>query len=126
MAFDIIYQLRTKKFWWLDTILYFVLTILIATIIVYFIFDIKISFQEKKLQDLEADIATTGIPQQKELEKKVFEYQKKINDFVILLNSHKTPSNLFSFIEQFTLPNVWFADFNLDTNTPTLKLVGET
>ncbi len=125
MAFDIIYQLRTKKFWWLDTILYFTLTILIATVITYFIFNIKISFQEKKLQDLEKDIATTGIPQQKELERKVFEYQKKINDFSILLADHKIPSNLFNFIEESTLPNVWFSLFGLSTEESQLRLAGE-
>jgi len=125
MAFDIIYQLRTKKFWWLDTILYFTLTILIATVITYFIFNIKISFQEKKIQDLEGNIATTGIPQQKELERKVFEYQKKINDFSTLLAAHKIPSNLFKLIEESTLPNVWLSLFILNTKGPQLRLTGE-
>ncbi len=125
MAFDIIYQLRTKKFWWLDTILYFTLTILIATVITYFIFNVKTSFQEQKIQDLKEDIATTGIPQQKELERKVFEYQKKINDFSILFAAHKIPSNLFRFIEESTLPNVWLSLFILNTKGSQLKLVGE-
>ncbi len=126
MSFDIIYQLKTKKFWWLDTILYFTLTILIATVIIYFIFYIKIPFQEEKLQDLEKDLATTGLPQQKELERKVFEYQKKINDFSTLLGAHKISSNVFKFIEQSTFPNVWFSSFSLTLKESQVKLAGET
>lgn len=125
MAFDIIYQLRTKKFWWLDTILYFALAMLIATVIVYFIFSIKISLQEKKIQELKEDIATTGIPQQKELEVKVFEYQKKINDFSVLFTDHKIPSNILHFIEESAFPNAWFSLFSLNVQEDQIKLSGE-
>jgi len=125
MAFDIIYQLRTKKFWWLDTILYFALAILIATVAVYFIFDIKTSLQEKKIQKLKENIATTGIPQQKELEANLFEYQKKIDDFSILLADHKTPSNLLNFIEDSVFPSTWFSLLGLNVQENQIKLSGE-
>ncbi len=125
MVFDLIYQLRTKKFWWLDTILYFTLALLVATVICYFIFNIKISFQGERLEELKDAILTTGTPQQKTLETEVFKYQKKINDFSILLAAHKTSSSFFNFIEQSTFPKVWFSEVSLDTNEPKVRLVGE-
>ena len=38
MDFSVIFQLRTKKFWWMDVIFYFVIYLLIATVLCYFIF----------------------------------------------------------------------------------------
>jgi hypothetical protein len=125
MNFSIIYQLRTKKFWWLDVIFYFVISLLIATIICYFIFSIKIYFQNKKIKDLEAAMATIGTEQQKVYEEKIFDFQKKINDFAILLGEHKISSNVFSFIEQYTLSNVWFNKFNMNEEGLEVNLSGE-
>jgi len=41
MDFSTIFQLRTKKFWWMDVIFYFVISLLIATALCYVIFLIK-------------------------------------------------------------------------------------
>lgn len=123
--FGIIYQLKTKKFWWLDIILYFATALLLATIICFVIFIAKISFQEKKLKDLDNNIAQTGTAGQKELEKKVFEYQKKIDKFAVILADHKTLTNILNLFEQMVLPNVWFNNFLLTTQTAKLQISGE-
>lgn len=125
MDFGIIYQLKTKKFWWLDTIFYFVVALLLATVICFFIFTIKISFQDKKLKELESGIASVGTAQQKETEKEVFEYQKKINDFAILLAEHKIPTNILKFFEKMTLPNVWFNNFIISAQGARIQISGE-
>ncbi|MBU4274223.1 hypothetical protein KKE19_00185 [Patescibacteria group bacterium] len=127
MDFGIIYQLKTKKFWWLDVIFYFTVALLLATIICFVIFSIKISFQEKKLEDLQNTITTsTGTAQQKEEEKKVFEYQKKIDDFAAILAVHKAPTNILKFFEETTLPNVWFNNFSMNAQTAGIRINGET
>ena len=41
MDFSVIFQLRTKKFWWMDVIFYFVISALVATVLCYLIFLIK-------------------------------------------------------------------------------------
>ncbi len=126
LNFDFLYGLKTGKTWWLDVLLYFVLSLLVALIISYILFGLKISFQKDHLQELEQDITKTGTRQQKEVEKKVFLYQKKLNDFVGIFEEHKVPSNLFALIEDSTLPNVWFTSFILSTSNNTLNLRGET
>jgi hypothetical protein len=125
MDFGIIYQLRTKKFWWIDTIFYFVVALLLATIICYLIFTTKISFQEKRLKDLENSMANVGTAQQKELESKVLDYQKKIDNFAILLQNHKIPTNIPDFLEKTTLPNVWFYTFLITAKISGIQLSGE-
>lgn len=126
MAFNIVYQLKTKKFWWTDIVFYFAIIILLAIVIVYSIFSIKVIFQTGKIQSIEEDIAKTGTPEQKETERKVFEYQKKINNFSTLLAAHKISSNVFRFIEQSTFSNVWFSSFSLNPKEFQIKLAGET
>lgn len=126
MDFGIIYQLKTKKFWWLDAIFYFVAAFLLATIICFAIFALKISSQEKKLGEVQNQITTsTGTAQQKEEEKQVFEYQRKIDDFAVIMALHKTPTNIMKLFERTTLPNVWFNSFSLNSQAAEIKITGE-
>jgi len=126
MDFDLIYKLKIGKFWWLDVILYFVLALLVSLVVCFFLLMIKASSQEEYLADIKQAITETGTPQQKELENKVLEYQKKIGDFAVLLKSHKIPSYMFDFIEENTLPSVWFFEFKADIGESLLTLTGET
>lgn len=125
MDFSIIYQLRTKKFWWMDVIFYFVLSLLIATILCYLVFVIKIAMQNKEIKEQEAALETVGTDQQKEYEGEVLLYQKKIADFVELFRNHEFASNVFGFVEQQTRPNVWFERFDLDQKSAAVRLSGE-
>lgn len=125
MDFGIIYQLKTKKYWWLDTILYAVLSLLLATVICYGIFILKISLQEKTLKDIEDKMSRTGTAEQKELEEKVFNYQKKINNFAVLLTNHKIPTNIFKTMERDTLPNVWISSFSTNAEMSQMMITGE-
>lgn len=125
MDFSIIYQLRTKKFWWMDVIFYFVLSLLIAAIFCYLVFVIKIAMQNKEIKDEVSALETVGTDQQKEYEGEVLLYQKKIADFVELFRNHEFASRVFGFIEQQTRPNVWFKRFNMDRKGGAVKLSGE-
>lgn len=125
MDFSIIYQLRTKKFWWLDVIFYFVISLLIATAFCYIIFSIKISMQNKQINDLKAAIETVGTEQQLAYEKEVITYQKKINDFAEVFQNHGFSSNVFVFMEAQTRPNVWFQNFSMDQKGAKINLSGE-
>lgn len=126
MDFGIIRQLKIKKFWWLDTILYFVVTLLVATIFCFLIFTVKISVEKKNMAQLDAKIANTGTSQQKQLEEEVFEYQDKIDNFATLLNAHKIPTKIFDAIKGFMLPNVWFNNFAMDAKSSIIQVIGET
>jgi len=125
MDFSIIYQLRTKKFWWLDVVFYFVISLLVATLFCYLIFSIKISMQQSQIRAIEVSMETVGTDQQKVYEKEVLSYQKKFNDFANLFKNHEFTSNVFAFVEEHTRPTVWFQRFNLNQKEAQVVLSGE-
>ncbi len=125
MDFSIFYQLRTKKIWWVDVVFYFVISLLISTVFCYLIFTLKIYLQKKEVKNLDAAIETVGTDIQKDHEKIVFNYQKKINDYGFLVTDHKFISNVFSFLEKDTLPNVWFSKFSATAKQNQINLSGE-
>lgn len=125
MDFSIFYQLRTKKIWWVDVVFYFVISLLVSTVLCYLIFILKIYLQQEELKNLDQAILTVGTDAQKEQEKTVFNYQKKINDYAQLIATHKFASNIFSFLEKETLPNVWFSKFGTVVLQNQVDLSGE-
>jgi len=126
MDLDFIYKLKEEKFWWINVVFYLAISLLISTGVLFGLFILKNSLQETKLQEIKSKIDQTGTKQQKELENEVFAQQEKINNFTVLFKEHKIPSNLFNYFENSTLPDVWFADFAIDTNSYEVKLRGQT
>jgi len=104
--------------------LFFVLALLISFVLSYFILVMKVSSQEQTLLTLEERIEEMGTERQRELEDRVFDYQERINIFSFLLENHKIPSNMLNLLEGYTLPNVWFEGFNLDSEESTVELKG--
>ena len=66
-----------------------------------------------------------GTYQQKKQEREVVAYQKKINDFAALFQNHQFASQVFYFMQQETMPNVWFKSFNMDRENAIVNLPGE-
>ncbi|MEI7424788.1 MAG: DUF5018 domain-containing protein, partial [Candidatus Staskawiczbacteria bacterium] len=66
-----------------------------------------------------------GTIQQKEEEKEVGMYQKKVNDFSNLLKNHEFTSNVFAFLESQTIPNVWYKQFSLNLKNREVQISGE-
>jgi len=87
MDLSAIFQLRTKKFWWMDVIFYLVISLLIAAVLCYVIFLTKNNLQRKALVQEVAAMQTVGTQTQKAQEKSVISYQKKIVDFTNLLKN---------------------------------------
>ena len=125
MDFSAIFQIRTKRFWWMDVIFYFAVSLLMAAIFCYLIFWVKNGFQREDIKKEIAALETVGTSQQKEEEKTVINYQKKISDFTDLLNNHEFASNAFAFMEAETMPNIWFKQFALDEKNAGVQLSGE-
>lgn len=125
MDFRIIFQIRDKKFWWMDVIFYFVISLLIATVLCYLMFLIKNNIQRADIKKEIAALETVGTDQQKEQEKEVINYQKKIIDFTDLFSNHEFASNVFAFMQKQTMPNIWFKQFVLDRKNSKVQLSGE-
>jgi len=125
MDFSVIFQLRTKRFWWMDVIFYFVISLLVATVLSYGIFLIKNNWQRQDLKTETLKFANVGTDEQRKQESDVLNYQKKINDFNGIFKNHEFASNVFAFMQTQTIPNVWFKQFSLDEKGGTVQLSGE-
>ena len=108
----------------IDYLFYFS-SILLAAIIFYFlIFGFKINMQNKQINYIENQLLNLGKGQRQVEETKVLDYKQKINDFQMLLDNHKITSNVFGFIEDSTLANVWFYNFDMTQAQNELRLQG--
>jgi hypothetical protein len=98
---------------WLKILFYILIVLLLTAVLSYFILG---HFQKKSLaalQNLEDTIAEEKTPQKIALEKEILSYQKKINDFALVLDHHLLPSNFFRFLEKTSHPRIWFSKINL-------------
>lgn len=85
---------------------------------------VKVYLQNQAMSELDSKIAMYG-GQERTYETKVLDYKKKIDDYGAVINNHQISSNVFSFIEERTLSNVWFSSFNMSQTTDELKVSGE-
>lgn len=125
MDFSAILQMRSKRFWWMDVVFYFVISLLIASVLCYFIFFIKNMMQKSQIEETVKAMESVGTTQQKEYEKTVINYQKKISDFKKIFLNHEFASNVFVFMQDQTMPNVWFKRFGLERRSNRVQLFGE-
>ena len=125
MDFSVISQLRTKKFWWMDVIFYFVISLLVATVLSWLIFLIKDGMISDQISLVRSDLLKVGTQSQKDQEKEVITYQQKISDFSNLLGNHQFASNVFAFVQAQTMPDVWFKQFSMDEKNDAVQLSGE-
>jgi hypothetical protein len=125
MDFSVIFQLRNKKFWWMDVIFYFAISLLISTVLCYVIFLTKNIFLVNDIKKETEALLTVGTYDQKNQEKDVIDYKKKINDFTVLFKNHEFSSNVFALMQTQTMPNIWFGQFILDEKNNAVQLLGE-
>lgn len=126
MDFRTIFQLREKKFWWIDVIYYFAISMLLATLFCYVIFLVKNNMLRAEIEQKIAELKTVGTQDQKKYEQQVVSYQKKIGDFADIFKNHEFASRVFSFLQSQTMPNIWFSQFSLDRKNTKVQLLGET
>ena len=122
MAIEIIPKPPKKVPFRLNILSYISIGLLVSTILSYFLLDY---FQKNVNQDLEeitASFLVPRTPQEQELEGSIVQYQRKINDFVLIFNRHQTNSSFFTFLEEITHPNVIFSQFDL--TKPSVSLSG--
>jgi len=108
-----------------DIVLYVSISLLVSCILCYIIFSIKIYSQKEKVKSLDGEMFTIGTAEQKEKEATIFKYQNKIVDYTKFLNNHKASSNVFTFLEGQTFPEVWFSRINLSERENKIILTGE-
>jgi len=98
---------------WLKILFYILIALFLVIVLSYFIFG---HFQNKSLtalQNLEEEILKEKTPQKIALEKEILNYQKKINNFTLMLDHHLLSSKFFNFLEKTSHPQIWFSKINL-------------
>lgn len=118
-------QAISKKGLFSDIVFYISISCLISAVLCYFIFSAKIGSQKNEIMQIDSSMATIGTQAQKDREADIFNYQKKINDFSLLLKNRKSSLNILSFLEKQTLSNVWFNRFSLSEKDKSIALSGE-
>lgn len=125
MNFNLLYQLKNKS-WWTEVFFYFSIVSLSVAILTYGVFAYKYYIQDQEINEINEKMLAFPTVQQKEQEKEVFDYKKKIDDFSAILNNQKFFSNVFVFMEKNTLPNVSFSLFDITESLREVRLSGET
>ncbi len=107
-----------------NVIIYLVSAVFVALIFCYSMFSLKAYLENQNINDIDKKMA--ALSQQKAYESKVSDYKKKVDDYNLTINNHKISSNIFSFMEEKTLPNVWFSSFDMSQINHEVNVSGET
>lgn len=98
---------------WLNILFYFSISLLLMVLLSVFTLT---RFQKKA--NLEQQDLQQAISQQEkgieDLEKEVLLYQRKLDDFALILNERRFPLNFFSLLEENCHPRVQFTGLNLN------------
>jgi hypothetical protein len=124
---EIIPRPKPRLPFWQSVLLWISISLLVLSVLGYFV----LGYLEKKdsqvLQDLEEFLTEEKtVKEIDSLEKEVFEYQEKIENFSQLFNSHQLSSNLFKLLESKTHPQVFWMSIGLDTEELAVFLAGQT
>ncbi len=122
MVIEIIPKLPEKVSVWFNVLFYISIGLLISAILSYFLLDYFQRNTNQVLKEIKTSLLVSRTPKEQELERSIVQYQRKIDDFVLIFNQHQTNSDFFTFLEEITHPNVVFSQFNL--TKPSLLLSG--
>jgi Tfp pilus assembly protein PilN len=126
MVIEVVPKRKIKAPVWQDYFLYFIIFLLIFTIISYFVLDHFFKKSEQKLKEVEKKIEETKSPEKRALEDYLKSLKEKIDDFTPLILSHRKSSNLFDFLEKNTHPKVFFTKLDFDAKANHIKISGKT
>jgi len=99
---------------WQKILFYCLITLILGTVLSYFILGYSQKKSLERLQNLEEIITEEKTPQKIALEKEILNYQRKINNFTLILDYHPLSSKFFSFIQKTIHPNVRYSQVNLN------------
>ncbi|MFH1841320.1 MAG: hypothetical protein ABH800_00990 [Candidatus Nealsonbacteria bacterium] len=123
---DLIPKPTRKSPKWQNILMSISLVLLIVAVAGYFLLDYLKKDSQAALQGIEESIAAITTPEDQDLEKEVFDYQKKIEDFAVLFGKHLNPSSFFALLEESCHPQVWFTELDLDFEKLQATVSGKT
>ncbi len=123
MAIEITPKLKIKAPLWAMILLGLCLILLAALLASYIYFKKE---SEKLIEDLKITPAENILIQEiKGKSQELSLYQKKIDDFGTLISERKKAVKIFEFFERTTHPDVWFSNFNFDSQKNMVRVSGQ-
>lgn len=101
------------------------LVLILGLLASYFYFGFKIKKISQEIEAKEAEF----IPLEKAIKEKqgkLLPLEQKITDFAGLIEAHRNNLNIFRFLEENCLPNVWFSDFDFSSEENRVTVSGST
>lgn len=126
MPIEIIPKKAPKLPLGLNILFYFSIVLVLVSFSGFFILNHLEKKSADNLQNLEEVLAKKKTPKETALEEEILKYQKKINNFSILINLHQSPLNSFSVLERTSHPKVQFTNFSLNSEEFEIVLSGKT
>ena len=122
---DIIPKIEQRPPIWLSILLYLSIILLLASVAGIFSFRYLKNKAETSLLGIEQQISSAKTSRET-LEQEVLRYKQKIDDFSLLLNTHKAALNFFPFLEKTCHPKTQFTELTLSVNDTRAGLSGIT
>lgn len=120
------FNLKNNRPQIITALFYASIALAVVIVICYGIFLFKAYLINQKITEVDKKIAVYGTIEQRNSEQKVFTYKKKIDSFSQVIATHRITTGVFNFIEQHTVPSLWFSSFGLLEERNELDLSGET
>lgn len=111
---------------WQRILLYFLIFLVIAVIIGYFVIGNFYKESEDYLNTLKDRLSEEGISEILALEKEILNYKERIDDFAFIFENHILTTKFFDFIEDKTHPRIYFTELNLNPKESTASIAGWT
>lgn len=124
MAIEIIQKSKTKIPLWGKIFFGVSLVLALAAAGAYFYMNYSSQKTLQQIAETQGKIKSL-VDANRDMENRVLTYQKKINDFGILLSAHQDTLNVFSFLEEKTHPEIQLTGFDFDASKMSLALKGE-
>ncbi|MBX4200949.1 hypothetical protein KW786_02355 [Candidatus Parcubacteria bacterium] len=125
MELPLLSKLKNSQDKWIRPLFYLVLALLIAASCCYLLFAFKVYLQNTRISEINSKLALYGSPSEKLSEAKFLDYKKKIDYFNSIIKNHKTSSNAFKFLEEKTLPDIWYSSIGILEVKNEITLTGE-
>lgn len=105
----------------IGAVICFILAVLVLGTYFYFDLTIKKMDQEIKEQRVQIKPIETTI---RGKENELTPVKEKIDSFGELVSGHQTPLNIFSLLEKYSLPSVWFSSFSFISEQKEINISG--
>lgn len=124
MAIEIIPKRKIGEARWPIILFYISLTLFCFIVLIYFIVNRSLGDFSSSLKNIQREVEIKRESPDLEFKKNILVHREKIEGFEIMLEEQNFNSNFFEFFERFIHPKVWFREFNLNSKTKELRLMG--